>query len=57
MMFKDFIVPASYTTADAKAARNDQRYKLISEMYVNTVIIGGGSIIDFARKLIKESQE
>jgi len=70
---KDFIIPESYTTEDAIIARrkwlssatyNDYIIgpktlsdKQISQLYVDIVIIGGGSIVDFAHKLIEKSQE
>jgi hypothetical protein len=72
-MLKDFIRPMTFTTKDAEIAKKKLLYpatyndyiigpktlsdKQISQMYVDIVIIGGGSIIDFAHKLIEKSQE
>ena len=65
---KEFIMPA-YITEDAEIARKKWLFpatynnnktlsdKQISQLYVDTIIIGGGNIIDFAHKLIEESQE
>ena len=67
-MLKDFIIPMSYTTKDAEIAKKKRLYpntynnnktlsnERISQLYVDT-IISGGNIIDFAHKLIEESQE
>ena len=64
---KEFIIPRSFTTKDSEIARKKRLYpatynktlsdKQISQLYVDTIIIGGGNIIDFAHKLIEESQE
>ncbi len=71
-MLKEFIMPP-YITKDTEIARKKRLFpgtyndyiigpktlsdKQISQLYVDTVIIGGGSIIDFAHKLIEKSQE